>query len=101
MYAAIRKYTIRPGWIEEVMQRIQADFVLLISQEPGLLDYYALHVGSNDVLTIGVFETQAEAEGSTPLGLTWVQEHLGGSIQGKPEATVGRVFAGAWMPASP
>jgi quinol monooxygenase YgiN len=99
MYAAIRKYTVKPGWMEEVMHRIQRDFVFLISKEPGFLDYYALRVGPNEVLTISVFDTQEGAEGSTPLGFKWVQENLGGYIQGNPDSTVGWVFAGASVPA--
>jgi quinol monooxygenase YgiN len=101
MYAAIRKYSVKPGWMEEVMQRIQQDIVFLISQEPGFLNYYALRVGSNDMLTFSVFETQYEAEGSTSLGYKWVQENLVGYLQGNPEATVGRVFTSAWVPALP
>jgi quinol monooxygenase YgiN len=96
MYAAIRKYTIKPRFMEEVMQRIQAEFVFIIRQEEGFLDYYAARVGSNEVLTISVFDTQAGAEGSTPIAFKWVQENLARFIEGVPEATVGWVFAGAY-----
>ena len=58
MYASIRKYSIKSGFMEEVVRRIQGEFVFLISQEPGFLDYYALRVGPNEVLTISVFDTQ-------------------------------------------
>ena len=30
MYAAIRKYTIKPNFIDEVMQRIQGEFLQII-----------------------------------------------------------------------
>jgi quinol monooxygenase YgiN len=96
MYAAIRKYSIKPGFIEEVMRRIQGDFVFLIRQEPGFLDYYAMRVGPNEVLTVSVFDTQAGAEGSTPIAFEWVQKNLERFVQGVPEATVGQVFAGAY-----
>ena len=66
MYASIRKYSIKPGCMEEVMRRIQGEFVFLIRQEPGFLDYYALRVGPNEVLTVSIFDTQAGAEGSPP-----------------------------------
>ena len=95
MYAAIRKYTIKPGFMEEVMMRIQADFVSIISQEEGFLDYYAARVGHSEVLTICVFNTQAGAEGSTPIAFKWVQENLDRFVQGVPRVTVGWVFAGA------
>ncbi len=100
MYASIRKYSIKPGCMEEVMRRIQDEFVFLIRQEPGFLDYYALRVGPNEVLTISVFDTQAGAEGATPLAFEWVYQKLERFVQGVPEATVGRVFAGAYAPAS-
>lgn len=96
MYAAIRKYTIRPGFMEEVMQRIQAEFVSIISLEAGFLNYYAARAEPNEVLTISVFHTQAGAEGSTPIAFKWVQENLAGFVQGIPETTVGLVFAGAY-----
>ena len=98
MYASIRKYSIKPGFMEEVMRRIQGEFVFLISQEAGFLDYYALRVGPDEVLTISVFDTQAGAEGSTPLAFEWVYQNLERFVQGVPEATVGQVFAGAYSP---
>jgi heme-degrading monooxygenase HmoA len=61
MYAAIRKYTIKPNCIHEVIQRIQGEFLLIISREPGFTAYYAVRVGDDEVLTISVFETQAGA----------------------------------------
>jgi heme-degrading monooxygenase HmoA len=98
MYASVRKDSIKPGFMEEVMRRIQGEFVYLISQEPGFLDYYALRVGPNEVLTISVFDTRAGAEGSTPLAFEWVHQNLERFVQGVPEATIGQVFAGAYAP---
>jgi heme-degrading monooxygenase HmoA len=100
MYASIRTYSIKPGCMEEVMRRIQGEFVSLIRQEPGFLDYYALRVRPNEVLTISVFDLQAGAEGSTPLAFEWVQQNLERFVQGVPAATIGLVFAGASAPAS-
>ena len=98
MYAAIRKYSIKPQFMSEVMQRIQEDFLHIISREPGFTAYYALRVGNDEVLTISVFETQAGAEGSTPLGFEWVKKNLAGFIQGVPETTVGWVFGSSFGP---
>jgi len=98
MFAAIRKYSIKPQFMHEFMQRIQAEFLHIISREPGFTAYYALQVGNNEVLTISVFETQAGAEGSTPLAFAWVNKNLAGFIQGEPETTVGRVFGSSFGP---
>src|SRR5438876_470735 len=100
MYSAIRKYSIKPNFIDEVMQRIQGEFLHIISREPGFTAYYALRVGDNEVLTISVFETQAGAEGSTPLAFEWVSKNLSGFVQGAPQTTVGWVFGSSFGPAS-
>jgi hypothetical protein len=34
MYVAIRKYTIKPNFIDEIMQRIQGEFLQIISRNP-------------------------------------------------------------------
>ena len=100
MYAAIRKYSIKPNFIDEVMQRIQGEFLHIISREPGFTAYYAVRAGNNEVLTISVFETQAGAEGSTPLAFEWVNKNLAGFIQGEPQTTVGWIFGSSFGPAS-
>lgn len=100
MYAAICKYSIKPQFMHEVMQRIQGEFLHIISREPGFTAYYALQVRNNEVLTISVFETQAQAEGSTPLAFAWVNKNLAGFVQGEPETTVGRVFGSSFGPST-
>ena len=98
MYSAIRKYTIKPKFMDEVMQRIQGEFLQIISREPGFTAYYAVRVGDDEVLTISVFETQDGAEGSTPLAFEWVNKNLAGFIQGEPQTKVGWVFGSSFGP---
>jgi hypothetical protein len=98
MYAAIRKYSIKPKFINEVMQRIQGEFIHIINREPGFVAYYAIREGGNQVLTISVFETQAGAEGSTPMALEWVSKNLTGFVQGEPQTNVGWVFGSSFGP---
>ena len=100
MYSAIRKYSIKPNFMTEVMQRIQREFLHIINREPGFIAYYAIRVGNNEVLTISVFETQAGAEGSTPIALEWVNKNLAGFVQGEPQTTVGWVFGSSFGPAT-
>ena len=98
MYAAIRKYSIKPKFIIEVMQRIQGEFLHIINREPGFVAYYAIRVGNNEVVTISVFETQVGAEGSTPLALEWVNRNLAGFVEGEPQTEVGWVFGSSFGP---
>ena len=98
MYSAIRKYSIKPNFMNEVMQRIQGEFLQIINREPGFIAYYAMRVENNEVLTISVFETQAGAEGSTPMALEWVTRNLAGFVQGEPQTKVGWVFGSSFGP---
>ena len=100
MYAAIRKYSIKPKFINEVMQRIQGEFLNIVNREPGFVAYYAIREGDNEVLTISVFETQAGAEGSTPMALEWVTKNLAGFVEGEPQTTVGWIFGSSFGPAT-
>jgi hypothetical protein len=100
MYAAIRQYSIKPKFINEVMQRIQGEFLNIINREPGFIAYYAIREGDNEVLTISVFETQAGAEGSTPIALEWVTKNLVGFVTGEPQTNVGWIFGSSFGPAT-
>ncbi len=95
LYAAIRKYSIIPRFVVEVMQRITEDFLPIISQEPGYLAYYAMRIGDNQVITISIFDTQVGAEESNPLAREWVQKNIAEFVQGVPEVQVGWLFAGS------
>ena len=99
MYSAIRKYSIKPNFMDEVVQRIQGEFLHIINREPGFIAYYAIRVGNNEVLTISVFETQLGAEGSTPIALEWVTKNLVGFVLGETQTTLGLVFGSSFGPA--
>jgi hypothetical protein len=100
MYAAIRKYSIEPQFMSEVMQRIQGEYLHIINRESGFTAFYALQTGHDEMLTISVFATQAGAEGSTPLASAWVTQNLAGFIHRELETTVGRIFGSSFGPSS-
>jgi hypothetical protein len=100
MYAAIRKYSVRPQSMSEVIQRIQGEFLHIISREYGFTAYYALQTEHDELLTFSAFATRAGAEGSTPLAHEWVKQKLAGFIQGEPETTVGWIFGSSFGPSS-
>jgi hypothetical protein len=77
------------------MQRIIHDFLPIISQTSDYLAYYALRVGNNEVVTISIFYTMEGAQESNPLAFEWVEKNIASFIQGPPEVSMGRVFAGS------
>ena len=96
MYASIRKYSVKPQFMNEVMQRIQGEFLHIINRECGFTAFYALKTGHDKMLTISVFATQDGAEGSTPLISEWVKQNLVGFIQREPETMVGWIFGSSF-----
>ena len=52
MYAPIRRLKVKPGLIDEVVQRIENGFVPIISSVPGFVEYVGVQVGEDEGLTI-------------------------------------------------
>ena len=100
MYEEIRKYSIKPQFMSEVMQRIQGEFLHIINREFGFTAFYALQTGHDEMFTISVFATQAGAERSTPLASEWVNQNLAGFVKRELDTTVGRIFGNSFGPGS-
>ena len=114
MYTVIRQYTMPdPGAVEEIARRSEAGFVPLIRQAPGFLAWYLVRreqevlldssrgnlpgaVPAGIVLlSISVFETQAQAHASSLLAVDWIRENLVALLPEAPLLTVGDVVVGA------
>src|SRR5438132_7266904 len=91
MYAAIRRYKIKPSSFDEIARRASEGLVPLISQASGFLAYYAVDAGNDIACIISIFEDQAGADESTRVAADWVQQNLASLVQGPPEVTAGEV----------
>jgi len=92
MYAAIRQYHTDPGSIDEVVRRVNEDFVPVISDMPGFVAYFALNAGQGEFGTVSVFEDQDSAEESNRVAEEWVQQNLS-SLLPRPQFAAGEVVA--------
>ena len=92
MYAAIRQYHTDPGSIDEVVRRVNEDFVPLISDMQGFVAYFALNAGQGEFGTVSVFEDQDSAEESNRVAEEWVQQNLS-SLLPRPQFAAGEVVA--------
>jgi hypothetical protein len=88
MYIATRSYSIVPGKGKELLERVHAGFVPLISHFHGFIAYDARQIGSQHVVTTSAFHTQADAEASILRALRWAQENIGEFILGLPRMRV-------------
>ena len=93
MFAAIRYYQADPPSIDEVVRRVQEDFVPLIRDMRGFVSYFILVPSEReeDIVSVSVFEDQQSAEESNRKAAEWVVQNLNELLRPTPEFASGRV----------
>jgi hypothetical protein len=67
MFAAIRRFSFKPGTVDEVMHSIESEFVPSLAQIPGFVAYHVVDIGENKAISVSVFESKDGAEQSSRL----------------------------------
>ena len=91
MYAAIRQGQVNPGAVPEVARRIQ-EGISTIRNMPGFVTYYLVHSGNDTVISITIFETQAQAEAFQERANDRAREVLVPLLQGPLQLRTGEVL---------
>ena len=89
MNAAVRRYRVSD--IDELVQRVEAEFVDQVKGVDGFVGYYVVDGGDGTAVSVTVGETAEAVEQSTALARDWVQQHATELIEGAPEVTSGEV----------
>jgi hypothetical protein len=76
MYAAVRQYEIGAGFVEDLMRTVGDGFADRLSSSPGFVSYHAIASGSDELVTISIFQDEASAIRSNELAAEFVREHL-------------------------
>jgi heme-degrading monooxygenase HmoA len=78
MFAAIRYYRAEPPSIDEVLRRVQEEFVPLIKDMAGFVSYFALVPSEREdqIITLSLFEDQQSAEESNEKAVEWVAQNF-------------------------
>ncbi len=94
MFAAIRYYRAEPPSIDEVLRRVQEEFVPVIREMTGFVSYFALVPSDreHEIITVSVFEDQQSAEESNSKAVEWVAQNLSELLRPTPEFAGGRVI---------
>jgi hypothetical protein len=91
-FLVIRHYRLAPGAdVAEVVRRTEQDFVPILRQIDGFVEYYNVDLGNGEGATISVFSSQAGAEESTAQAATWVQANIADLFAGPPQVMQGGV----------
>ena len=93
MFAAIRYYQADPPSIDEVVRRVQEEFVPLIRDMRGFVSYFILVPSEReeDIVSVSVFEDQQSAEESNRKAAEWVAHNLSELLRPTPEFASGQV----------
>jgi len=93
MFAAIRYYQADPPSIDEVVRRVQNDFVPLVRDTQGFVSYFILIPSEreNEFVSVSVFEDREGAQESNRKAADWVEQNLSELLRPAPEFADGRV----------
>jgi quinol monooxygenase YgiN len=93
MFAAIRFYWAEPHSIDEVVRRVQEDFLPLVRDMSGFVSYFVLLPSEREdqIIAVSVFEDQQSAEESNRMALEWVVQNLSELLRPAPEFAGGQV----------
>ena len=93
MFAAIRYYQADPPSIDEVVRRVQNDFVPLVRDTQGFVSYFILIPSEreNEIVSVSVFEDREGAQESNRKAADWVAQNLSELLRPAPEYADGRV----------
>ena len=93
MFAAIRYYQADPPSIDEVVRRVQNDFVPLVRDTQGFVSYFILIPSEreDEIVSVSVFEDRQSAEESDRKAAEWVAQNLSELLRPAPEFADGRV----------
>jgi hypothetical protein len=98
MFASIRRYRLHAGLMDKLTRRVDDGFAEEIAAQPGFTSYEFVDCGDGEVMTISVFHTADEAEGSRDLAVRWSDEHLQDLEFTRAEALRGEVLVSRAVP---
>ena len=92
MYAVIRRYEgVDKGRTDEIRRSVTDDFVPMIRELSGYHGYWLVEA-DDAIATIGLFETQRDAEDSTQMAREFISDHnLQDALPNPPQVTAGEV----------
>ena len=93
MHAAIRRYQVDPGSVDEIIRRVNEGLVPRIKEVSGFQAYYAVDAGDGRLASVSVFEDRAGAEESSRVAADWIRQNMASLFPNPPEVLQGEVVA--------
>jgi hypothetical protein len=77
MFAAIRQYEIGAGSVRDVMNVVEKEFADTMAGQPGFVAYHVVASGSDEIVSVSIFQDESSAIRSNDLAAEFVRDHLG------------------------
>ncbi len=100
MFAAIRRYETNPASVKELIQKINTEFVPLVSKLPGFIAYHVVDNGKGVIASISMFETETGEQASIREAANWVKSNSS-LLPNPPQVTAGNIAVQKWVNRSP
>jgi hypothetical protein len=91
MHTSVRKYTVDPEQMDELIRRVDESFAPRVEAMPGFVAYELLDCGNGILLSITTCHDREAAERSVELAADFVAKELEGIEIERVEATIGEV----------
>jgi hypothetical protein len=92
MYASFRRYRMGAGSMDDAMHLADTELADRLSEEPGFVDYQAVAIGDDMIVSMTVFEDEEQCLASNDMAAVFVREHLGAFQIERLEALGGEVM---------
>ena len=94
MFATIRRYTVKPGQMSEVVKRVKQGRIPIVTKQQGFVSYQAIDAGNNVALSVSFYQSRASADAANKEAASWVKANLA-ELTTPIDVTVGEVVADA------
>ncbi len=76
-YARIGMYTVKPGTLDAILKKAEAELVPQTRQQPGFRRYLAVRTGEDTLVSLTVWEDKEQAEQAAERLSGWVRAEMG------------------------
>lgn len=90
-YARIGMYTTKPGTLDDILKKAEAELVPMTRQQPGFRRYFAVRTGEDSLVSVTGWDTKEQAEQAAERLSSWVRAEMGPAAL-KVENQVGEVL---------
>jgi quinol monooxygenase YgiN len=90
-YARIGMYTTKPGTLDDILKKAEAELVPMTRQQPGFRRYFTVRTGEDTLVSATGWETKEQAERAAEQLSTWVRTEMGPAAL-KVENQVGEIL---------